>query len=127
MLPHVLSTTSKIPSVVSIIFLPFLAPYRVSAASALIVVFIFWYCIKRLFSLVTPWSLMLFSTSSHPRKIICVFTKIYAISSFIYSHEAGPVKYCNITGSKSGSTWKSYRKVKSYTDSFNKITAAKSK
>lgn len=59
--------------------------------------------------------------------IICIFTKIYAISSLVYSHETGPAKYHNIKGSKSGSTWKSYKKVKSYTDSLNKITAAKSK
>jgi len=33
----------------------------------------------------------------------------------------------NIKGSRSGSTCKYYRKVKSPTDSLNKITAAKSK
>lgn len=94
--------SSKMPSVVSIISLPFLAPYRVSAVSALIAVFIFWYCIKRLVSFVTPWCLMLFSTSSGLRKTVCIFTKLYVISSLVYSHETGPAKYCNIKGSKSG-------------------------
>ena len=61
--------SSKMPSAVSIISLPFLAPYRVSAVLALIAVFIFWYCIKRLVSFVIPQRLMLLSTSSGLRKI----------------------------------------------------------
>lgn len=71
---------------------------------------------------------MLFSKSSVSEKLlISIFTKIYATSSVIYSHETGPAKGCNVKGSKGGSTCKSYRKVKSYTDFLNKITAAESK
>lgn len=115
-------------SVVSIIFLPLLAPYKVSVVLAQIP--LFWYCIKRLISSVTTGCLMLFHTSSALRKtnyLQCSWKFLQIILRvFTHLHKNNPTKHCRIKGSKSGSTWISFRKVKKYTDSLNKITAAKS-
>lgn len=75
----------KLPLLFPSFFLPFLAPYRISAASALIVVFIFWYCIKWSFSLVITRSSMLFSTSSCLRKLFVFSLKcVQFLHSFIH-------------------------------------------
>lgn len=59
--------SSTIPSAASITPLPFLTPYRVSVVFALSAAFMFQHCIWPMVSFVTPWPLMIFS-SSVPRK-----------------------------------------------------------
>lgn len=103
-----LKLSSKILSVVSIILLPLLAPYRVSAVLAQIA--LFWYCIKQLISSITTGCLMIFCTSSVLRKTN--YLHFHENFCSVFTHLFTRIAQPNTKGSKSGSTWKSFRKVK---------------
>lgn len=103
-----LKLSSKILSVVSIILLPLLAPYRVSAVLAQIAPF--WYCIKQLISSITTGCLMIFCTSSALRKTN--YLHFHENFCSVFTHLFTRIAQPNTKGSKSGSTWKCFRKVK---------------